>query len=173
MQPRIPSGRKNNQCWCCFACRIQGANYLRKLWKSWVDVDFPTGEEGKTGLQVMAHGPPSVEMSHQWLYCRKFCFQSFRLHEDRAKISSEDLERRPRAKTSSEDLERRSRAKTSSEDLERRSRALTRALTRAKISSENSSEDLERIGGASNDWNQHKLQVNHYDTHARNILLYK
>ena len=158
MQPRIPSGRKNNQCWRCFACRIQGANYLRKLWKSWVDVDFPTGEEGKTGLQVMAHGPPSVEMSHQWLYCRKFCFQSFRLHEDRAKTSSEDLERRPRAKISSV---------KSSEDLERRSRA----LTRAKISSENSSEDLERIGGASNDWNQHKF--NHYDTHARNILLYK
>ena len=110
MQLRIPSGRKNNQCWRCFACRIQGANYLRKLWKSWVDVDFPTGEEGKTGLQVMAHGPPSVEMSHQWLYCRKFCFQSFRLHEDRAKTSSEDLERRSRALT---------RAKISSEDLER------------------------------------------------------
>ena len=101
-------------------------------------MDFPTGEEGKTGLQVRPMGHPQLKCPINDCTVESPAFRAFVCTK---------IERRPRAKTSSEDLERRPRAKissvNSSEDLERRSRA--------KISSENSSEDLERIGGASND----------------------
>ena len=101
-------------------------------------MDFPTGEEGKTGLQVRPMGHSQLKCPINDCTVESSAFRAFVCTK---------IERRPRAKTSSvnssEDLERGSRAKISSEDLERRSRA--------KISSENSSEDLERIGGASND----------------------
>ena len=91
-------------------------------------MDFPTGEEGKTGLQVRPMGHPQLKCPINDCTVESSAFRAFVCTK---------IERRPRAKTSSEDLERRSRAltrvKISSEDLERRSRARTRAKTSSEL----------------------------------------
>ena len=73
-------------------------------------MDFPTGEEGKTGLQVRPMGHPQLKCPINDCTVESSAFRAFVCTK---------IEQRPRAKTSSEDLERRPRAKTSSEDLER------------------------------------------------------
>ena len=79
-------------------------------------MDFSTGEEGKTGLQVMAH--PQLKCPINDCTVDSSAFRASVCTKIPSENSSEDLEQRPRAKTSSEDIERRSRAKISSEDLE-------------------------------------------------------